>query len=162
MHLTAKIRTWLYKRSVRRDLERQAREDPEFFDRLSDFLNPPDLPELKRQSQERDRRIAASEDVSGGEMFLIRPEKARGARVKWDSRQMHLTTHQSVLEDLVRQVQAIVEESGRPEGFNARSWVEDWLGRPSPALRGRRPEEFLDTPEVLHELLARMQSGAYL
>ena len=38
---------------------------------------------LKRESQARDRRIAASEDVSGGEMFLIRPEQARGAKVRW-------------------------------------------------------------------------------
>lgn len=42
-----------------------------------------ELARLKLQSQERDRRIAASEDVSGGEMFLIRPEKARAARIKW-------------------------------------------------------------------------------
>lgn len=42
-----------------------------------------ELARLKRESQERDRRIAASQDVSGGEMFLIRPEKARAARIKW-------------------------------------------------------------------------------
>ena len=42
-----------------------------------------ELREMKRESQARDRRIAASEDVSGGEMFLIRPDQARGARVRW-------------------------------------------------------------------------------
>jgi DNA-damage-inducible protein J len=41
------------------------------------------LAALKRESQERDRGIAASEDVSRGEMFLIRPEQARGAKVRW-------------------------------------------------------------------------------
>lgn len=46
-------------------------------------LSRAQLVQLKRESQERDRRIAASEDVSGGEMFLIRPEKARAARVRW-------------------------------------------------------------------------------
>jgi addiction module RelB/DinJ family antitoxin len=41
------------------------------------------LASFKRESQQRDRRIAASEDVSRGEMFLIRPEQARGAKVRW-------------------------------------------------------------------------------
>ncbi|MBS0374946.1 MAG: type II toxin-antitoxin system RelB/DinJ family antitoxin [Proteobacteria bacterium] len=41
------------------------------------------LAELKRESQARDRRIAASQDVSGGEMFLIRPDDARRAKVRW-------------------------------------------------------------------------------
>ena len=41
---------------------------------------------MKRASQSRDRRIAASEDLSGGEMLLIRPEEARGAIVRWPSR----------------------------------------------------------------------------
>jgi DNA-damage-inducible protein J len=42
-----------------------------------------ELARLEQASQERDRRIAASDDVSGGEMFLIRPEKARSARIRW-------------------------------------------------------------------------------
>lgn len=46
-------------------------------------LSESELVRLKRKSQERDRRVAASEDMSGGEMFLIRPEKARAARIKW-------------------------------------------------------------------------------
>ena len=46
-------------------------------------LSGSELAKLKHESQERDRRIAASEDVSGGEMFLIRPEKARAAQIKW-------------------------------------------------------------------------------
>ena len=41
------------------------------------------LREMKRAAQERDREIAASEDVSRGEMFLIRPESARKAKIRW-------------------------------------------------------------------------------
>ena len=40
------------------------------------------LREMKRAAQERDRAIAASEDVSSGEMFLIRPERARRAKIR--------------------------------------------------------------------------------
>lgn len=38
---------------------------------------------LKRQSQERDHRIARSADVSKGQMLLLRPERLRGAKVRW-------------------------------------------------------------------------------
>jgi DNA-damage-inducible protein J len=38
---------------------------------------------LKRQSQERDRRIASSVNVSKGQMLLLRPERLRGAKVRW-------------------------------------------------------------------------------
>jgi hypothetical protein len=44
-----------------------------------------DLQALKRQSQQRDRRVAnsADVDVSKGEMLLLRPERVRGAKVRW-------------------------------------------------------------------------------
>ncbi|MBK6349924.1 MAG: hypothetical protein IPF50_08950 [Proteobacteria bacterium] len=38
---------------------------------------------LKRQSQARDHRIASSVDVSAGQMLLLRPQRLRGARVRW-------------------------------------------------------------------------------
>lgn len=38
---------------------------------------------LKRQSQARDHRIANSVDVSKGQMLLVRPERLRGAKVRW-------------------------------------------------------------------------------
>jgi DNA-damage-inducible protein J len=41
------------------------------------------LRDMKRAAQERDRQIAASEDVSRGEMLLIRPESARHAKIRW-------------------------------------------------------------------------------
>ncbi len=65
---------------------------------------------------------------------------------------------------LVGQVQAIVEESGDPEGFDAASWVSQWLEQPLPALGGRRPAELMDTPEgqnLVSNLVARLQTGAY-
>jgi DNA-damage-inducible protein J len=46
-------------------------------------LSMAELQALKRQSQERDHRIASSVDVSKGEMLLLRPERLRGAKVRW-------------------------------------------------------------------------------
>ncbi len=65
---------------------------------------------------------------------------------------------------LIGQVQAMVQESGNPEGFNAAQWVSQWLEEPLAALGGQRPVELLDTAEgqaIVSNLLARMQSGAY-
>lgn len=42
-----------------------------------------ELQALKRKSQERDHQIAMSVDVSKGEMLLLRPERLRGAKVRW-------------------------------------------------------------------------------
>jgi DNA-damage-inducible protein J len=42
-----------------------------------------ELQAMKRQSQERDHRIANSVDVSKGEMLLLRPQRLRGAKVRW-------------------------------------------------------------------------------
>ncbi len=42
-----------------------------------------ELQVLKRQSQKRDHRIAKSVDVSKGQMLLLRPERLRGAKVRW-------------------------------------------------------------------------------
>jgi putative toxin-antitoxin system antitoxin component (TIGR02293 family) len=65
---------------------------------------------------------------------------------------------------LVGQIQAMVEESGEPEGFDARAWLTRWLGEPLAALGGTCPRDLLDTIEgqrMVSEALARMQSGAY-
>lgn len=65
---------------------------------------------------------------------------------------------------LVGQVQLMVEESGRPEGFVAAEWVAQWLEQPLPALGGQRPGELMDTPDgqrLIADLVVRMQSGAY-
>lgn len=66
--------------------------------------------------------------------------------------------------DIIEQVQEMVEQSGRPEGFDARRWVGDWLDTANQALGGKKPAEYLDTHEgltVVRRLLAQMQSGAY-
>ena len=68
------------------------------------------------------------------------------------------------LTSLVGQVQRIVAESGRPEGFDAARWTADWLEEPNDALGGRTPGEFMDTADgraLVSGLVARMQSGAY-
>lgn len=65
---------------------------------------------------------------------------------------------------LVGQVLAMVEESGRPEGFDAARWVAAWLERPHPALGDQRPAALMDTAEgraIVSDLIARIQSGAY-
>lgn len=66
--------------------------------------------------------------------------------------------------DLEAQVERIVRESGRGNAFDAKKWVRQWLSKPHVALGGKRPDELLKTEDgrrALHELLARMQSGAY-
>ena len=65
---------------------------------------------------------------------------------------------------LVGQVQAMVEESGHAEGFDAGTWLAQWLEEPLPALAGSKPSAYMDTSEgqaMVAGLLARMQSGAY-
>ena len=65
---------------------------------------------------------------------------------------------------LVRRVQAIVEESGNPEGFDAVQWTDAFLLRPMPALGGKTPNEFMDTEDgqaLIENLISRMQSGGY-
>jgi putative toxin-antitoxin system antitoxin component (TIGR02293 family) len=65
---------------------------------------------------------------------------------------------------LVGQLQAMVEESGDPSGFDARAWMARWLTEPLPAFGGTRPADLLDTMEgqgLVSAVLAKMQSGAY-
>jgi putative toxin-antitoxin system antitoxin component (TIGR02293 family) len=68
------------------------------------------------------------------------------------------------LAKLVGQVQAMVEDSGDPKGFDARVWTAHWLNEPLPALGGARPVDLMDTMEgqgLVSDTLARIQSGAY-
>lgn len=68
------------------------------------------------------------------------------------------------LAKLIGQVQAMVEESGDPEGFDARAWTARWLKEPLAAFGGARPVDFMDTMEgqaLVSDALARIQSGAY-
>lgn len=68
------------------------------------------------------------------------------------------------LAKLVGQVEAMVEESGDPKGFDGAAWLSTWLRNPVPALDGVSPIELLDTMEgqaLVSHTLAQMQSGAY-
>jgi putative toxin-antitoxin system antitoxin component (TIGR02293 family) len=65
---------------------------------------------------------------------------------------------------LIGQVEAMDEESGNLEEFDAMAWFSEWLQEPLPALGGARPIEFLDTIEgqtLVSQMLSRIQSGAY-
>lgn len=62
--------------------------------------------------------------------------------------------------------QGIVANSTAPEarGFEAGKWLGRWIELPQPALGGRRPADFLDTPsgtELVARLLGSIESGAY-
>jgi putative toxin-antitoxin system antitoxin component (TIGR02293 family) len=65
---------------------------------------------------------------------------------------------------LIGQVQAMVEQSGNPDGFDAARWLGKWLDEPLPALGGSLPGEMMDTAEgraLVSNFLAMAQSGAY-
>ncbi|WP_239483314.1 MbcA/ParS/Xre antitoxin family protein [Burkholderia sp. MS455] len=58
----------------------------------------------------------------------------------------------------------MVDESGSSDNFDARSWLLDWLLSPVPALAGKRPVDYLHTPEgidLISRLLASAQTGTY-
>lgn len=61
-------------------------------------------------------------------------------------------------------VQRMIEESGDPIGFDARTWVEGWLFQVNPALGGQLPIAVMAQPEgeaILCTLLLRAQSSTY-
>lgn len=65
---------------------------------------------------------------------------------------------------LIEMVQAMVEESGDPTGFDAARWLSEWLSTPLPALAGATPASYMDTFEgqrLVADLLSMSQSGAY-
>ncbi|HEY2634494.1 MAG TPA: type II toxin-antitoxin system RelB/DinJ family antitoxin [Steroidobacteraceae bacterium] len=49
------------------------------------YVQAEQLWEMKRAAQVRDHEIAARQDLSGGEMLLIRPDQLRGAKIKWSA-----------------------------------------------------------------------------
>jgi putative toxin-antitoxin system antitoxin component (TIGR02293 family) len=68
------------------------------------------------------------------------------------------------LAKLVGQLEAMVEESGDSEGFDAPEWLSRWLREPLPALGGGMPIDLLDTMEgqaLVSRALSQIQSGAY-
>jgi putative toxin-antitoxin system antitoxin component (TIGR02293 family) len=112
--------------------------------------------------EEMARDMSVSKEALAGTLGLARATIDRKAR-----QDKPLSSDESSrvlgLARLVGQVQAMVEESGDPAGFNAGEWVARWLDRPLPALDGRRPAELMDTAEgqsLVSTIVARMQSGA--
>lgn len=69
------------------------------------------------------------------------------------------------LQRLIGQVEIMVAESGdNSKPFDAAAWVARWLDEASPALGNKKPSELMDTvagQEIVSNLLAKMQSGAY-
>ena len=68
------------------------------------------------------------------------------------------------LAKLVGQLEAMIEESGNPTGFNATEWLSTWLREPLPSLGGTKPIDLLDTMEgqaIVSRSLAQIQSGAF-
>jgi putative toxin-antitoxin system antitoxin component (TIGR02293 family) len=68
------------------------------------------------------------------------------------------------LAKLIGQVQAMVDDSGDPDGFDAKAWTARWLNEPLPAFGGDRPVDYMDTMEgqtLVANMLARIQSGAF-
>ncbi len=65
---------------------------------------------------------------------------------------------------LVGQLEAMIQESGDPKGFDAKAWMARWLTEPLPAFGGVRPADLMDTMEgqgLVSAALAKVQSGAY-
>jgi len=109
------------------------------------------------------RRMAMPKEKLVGTLGLARATIDRKAR---ENKPLSSDESSRVLgmARLVGQVQAMVEESGNPAGFNAAEWVARWLEKPLPALGGQRPADLMDTPEgqgIVSQVVARMQSGAY-
>ena len=71
---------------------------------------------------------------------------------------------EACLVKLVGQIEAMVEESGNPDRFDAPEWLSRWLREPLPALGGDKPINLLDTMEgqaLVSRALAQMQTCAY-
>lgn len=65
---------------------------------------------------------------------------------------------------LVGQLEAMIDESGDPGGFDAPAWLSRWLRDPLPAFGGTRPLDLRETMEgqaLVSKALARMQTGVY-
>jgi putative toxin-antitoxin system antitoxin component (TIGR02293 family) len=63
--------------------------------------------------------------------------------------------------------QDMVQDStaAQTNGFDTVKWLGQWIERPQPALGGRKPADYLDTPtgvQIVAQLLGALQSGVYL
>jgi putative toxin-antitoxin system antitoxin component (TIGR02293 family) len=68
------------------------------------------------------------------------------------------------LAKLMGQLEAMLEEAGSDENFDAPAWLSRWLREPLPALGGSKPLDLLDTMEgqaLVARALSQIESGAY-
>lgn len=82
----------------------------------------------------------------------------------WRSECMVEHVPEAVWNRLVNLVQKMVDESGEPEGFDAKKWLCTWLHEEVPSLGWRKPVTYLDTAdgeELVARTLLSMQTGAY-
>ena len=68
---------------------------------------------------------------------------------------------------LLAMAQEMAESSTHPDAanFSASRWFGDWIRKPQPALAGRKPADFLDTPtglEAVTRVLGALESGAFI
>nr|WP_321873925.1 antitoxin Xre/MbcA/ParS toxin-binding domain-containing protein [Burkholderia ubonensis] len=65
---------------------------------------------------------------------------------------------------LVNLVQKTANESGEPDGFDAKRWLCTWLHEEVPSLGRKKPIAFFDSvagEELVIRTLLSMQTGAY-
>ncbi len=109
------------------------------------------------------RQVQADRDWTSRMIGLSRSTIVRKAR-KGERLAPAETERYLGLVGLIGQVQAMVETSGRPEGFDAASWLGRWLERPIPALGGLAPWTLMDTAvgrQLVAQLLQQIESGTY-
>jgi len=94
-------------------------------------------------------RATAEKKVSSGELLAGRGGCAAIGMIK-----------------LLSTAQAVVSNSTTPraKGFDTAKWLGEWIELRQPALGGRKPADFLDTPtgvKVVLRLLGSIESGSY-
>lgn len=109
-------------------------------------------------------------DIPSSRVFsMLRIPKATAARKTSEDTMIDGRAGQAAvgMVRLLGLAQDIVDDSTAPEasGFDTLKWLGQWVERPQPALGGRKPAEFLDTPTgvaLVSRVLGSLQSGAFL
>ncbi len=108
----------------------------------------------------------------GGREFVLvgnreETHEEHQARVEVEARKAKITrkktvkSHARVIAQLILKVEQIMEESGEDVYFDVTSWTLGWLVRPSHALGGKKPIDFIEDVDFLMDLLERNRSGAF-
>jgi len=109
-------------------------------------------------------------DIPSSRVFsMLRIPKATAARKTSEDTMIDGRAGQATvgMARLLGLAQDIVDDSTAPDaaGFDTLKWLGQWVERPQPALGGRKPAEFLDTPtgvSLVSRVLGSLQSGAFL